>query len=194
MHHVEGCDRDQAQLLPARVDDYVHRDNPVRFIDAFVDDLDLNEAGFARVEPKDTGRPAYDPADLLKLYIYGYVNRVRSSRRLETEAGRNLEVIWLLCGLRPDFKTIADFRKDNRNAFKAVRHQRLSHQHFIKIVPAILQRVLPDPVFDKTEASIEATRGLVVADHGQLDQLDVPASVVEDGVDQPACDPGSSGS
>jgi transposase len=117
MHHVEGCDRDQAQLLPARVDDYVHRDNPVRFIDAFVDDLDLNEAGFARVEPKDTGRPAYDPADLLKLYIYGYVNRVRSSRRLETEAGRNLEVIWLLCGLRPDFKTIADFRKDNRNAW-----------------------------------------------------------------------------
>jgi transposase/IS5 family transposase len=123
MHHVEGCDRDQAQLLPARVDDYVHRDNPVRFIDAFVDDLDLNEAGFARVEPKDTGRPAYDPADLLKLYIYGYVNRVRSSRRLETEAGRNLEVIWLLCGLRPDFKTIADFRKDNRNAFKAVFRQ-----------------------------------------------------------------------
>jgi transposase len=120
MHHVEGCDRDQAQLLPARVDDYVHRDNPVRFIDAFVDDLALNEAGFARVEPKDTGRPAYDPADLLKLYIYGYVNRVRSSRRLETEAARNLEVIWLLCGLRPDFKTIADFRKDNCNAFKAV--------------------------------------------------------------------------
>ena len=81
MHHVEGCDRDQAQLLPARVEDYVHRDNPVRFIDAFVDRLDLNEIGFARVEPKDTGRPAYDPADLLKLYIYGYVNRVRSSRR-----------------------------------------------------------------------------------------------------------------
>ena len=120
MHHVEGCDRDQAQLLPARVEDYVHRDNPVRFIDAFVDRLDLNEIGFARVEPKDTGRPAYDPADLLKLYIYGYVNRVRSSRRLETEAARNLEVIWLVCGLRPDFKTIADFRKDNRDAFKAV--------------------------------------------------------------------------
>src|SRR5215469_2472767 len=93
MHHVEGCDRDQAQLLPARVDDYVHRDNPVRFIDAFVDDLDLNEAGFSRVEPKDTGRPAYDPADLFKLYIYGYIDRVRSSRRLEIEARRNLEVI-----------------------------------------------------------------------------------------------------
>src|SRR5271154_1174238 len=102
MHHIEGCDRNQAQLLPARVDDYVDRDNPVRFIDAFVDGLDLNGAGFGRVEPKDTGRPAYDPADLLKLYIYGYVNRARSSRRLETEAARNLEVIWLLCGLRPD--------------------------------------------------------------------------------------------
>jgi transposase len=97
--------------------------NPVRFIDAFVGDLDLNEAGFTRVEPNDTGRPAYDPADLLKLYIYGYVNRVRSSRRLEIEARRNLEMIWLLCGLRLDFKTIADFRKDNRNAFKAVFRQ-----------------------------------------------------------------------
>jgi transposase len=123
MHHIEDCDRNQAQLLPARVDDYVDRDNPVRFIDAFVDDLDLNEAGFARVKPKNTGRPGYDPADLLKLYIYGYVNRVRSSRRLEAEAMRNLEVIWLLCRLRPDFKTIADFRKDNCNAFKVVFRQ-----------------------------------------------------------------------
>jgi transposase len=123
MHHIEGCDRDQAQLLPVRVDDYVARDNPVRFIDAFIADLDLNAAGFLRVCPKDTGRPGYDPADLLKLYVYGYVNRVRSSRRLETEAKRNLEVIWLLRGLRPDFKTIADFRKDNRNAFKAVFRQ-----------------------------------------------------------------------
>jgi transposase len=118
MHHIEGCDRNQAQLLPARGDDYVDRDDPVRFIDAFVDGLDLNEAGFGRVEPKDTGRPAYDPADLLKLYIYGYVNRVRSSRRLETEATRNLEVIWPLCELRPDFKTIADFRKANRTPSK----------------------------------------------------------------------------
>ena len=120
MHHIEGLDRDQAQLLPARVDDYVEADNPVRFIDAFVDGLDLQEAGFARVQPKPTGRPGYDPADLLKLYIYGYVNRVRSSRRLEAETLRNLEVIWLLRGLRPDFKTVADFRKDNRPAFKSV--------------------------------------------------------------------------
>ena len=95
-------------------------DNPVRFIDAFVDSLDLEAAGFQRVRPNDKGRPGYDPADLLKLYIYGYLNRVRSSRRLEVETHRNLEVIWLLRQLKPDFKTIADFRRDNRNAFRQV--------------------------------------------------------------------------
>lgn len=93
MHHVEGCTRDQSQLLPSRVDDYVHAENPVRFIDAFVDGLNLATAGFSRVQPKETGRPGYDPADLLRLYIYGYLNRVRSSRRLEAETHRNLEVI-----------------------------------------------------------------------------------------------------
>jgi transposase len=106
--------------LPETVDDYVGPDNPVRFIEAFVDGLDLEAAGFARVEPKATGRPGYAPADLLKLYIYGYLNRVRSSRRLEAEAGRNIEVIWLLRHLQPDFKTIADFRRDNRHAFRQV--------------------------------------------------------------------------
>src|SRR5829696_9345910 len=95
-------------------------DNPVRFIDAFVDGLDLTAAGFVGVEPKATGRPGYAPADLLKLYIYGYLNRVRSSRRLEAETCRNIEVIWLLRHLKPDFKTIADFRRDNRAAFKPV--------------------------------------------------------------------------
>lgn len=119
MPHIEGCERDQSQRLPARVDDYVHAENPVRFIDAFADGLDLDKAGFTRVGPKATGRPGYDPADLLKLYIYGYLNRVRSSRRLEAETHRNLEVIWLLCGLRPDFKTIANFRRDNRSASAA---------------------------------------------------------------------------
>ena len=107
-------------LLPASVEDYVGSDNPVRFIDAFVDDLDLGDAGFLRSRPKATGRPGFDPSDLLKLYLYGYLNRTRSSRRLEAEANRNLEVIWLLRGLRPDFKTIADFRRDNRAAFKTV--------------------------------------------------------------------------
>jgi transposase len=116
MHHIQGCDRDQTLLLPNSVADYIGPDNPVRFVEAFVDQLDLQEAGFCRVEPKETGRPGYDPADLLKLYIYGYLTRVRSSRRLEAETKRNLEVIWLLRGLTPDFKTIADFRKDNRGA------------------------------------------------------------------------------
>jgi transposase len=110
----------QLLLLPEAVDDYVGPDNPVRFIEAFVDELDLAAAGFARVRPKATGRPGYDPADLLKLYIYGYLNRVRSSRRLEAETHRNIEVIWLLRGLKPDFKTIADFRRDNRAAFRPV--------------------------------------------------------------------------
>ena len=120
MRHIPGIDRSQVLLLPEAVDDYVGRDNPVRFIDAFVDGLDLVAAGFERAAPKATGRPGYDPADLLKLYIYGYLNRVRSSRRLEAESKRNLEVIWLLRRLSPDFKTIADFRRINRAAFRQV--------------------------------------------------------------------------
>src|ERR1700686_2556813 len=123
MHHIRGCDRNQTLLLPNSVDDYIGPDNPVRFVDAFVEQLDLQEAGFCRVEPEETGRPGYHPADLLRLYIYGYLNRVRSSRRLEAETRRNLEVMWLLRGLTPDFKTIADFRKDNRDAFKPVFRQ-----------------------------------------------------------------------
>lgn len=120
MAYVEGHSRDQTLLLPASVEDYVTADAPVRFIDAFVDDLDLGDAGFVRAQPKATGRPGYHPADMLKLYLYGYLNRVRSSRRLEAEATRNLELIWLLRGLRPDYKTIADSRRNNRGASKAV--------------------------------------------------------------------------
>src|SRR6201981_988242 len=123
MTYITGHDRSQLLLLPEAVDDYVGSDNPVRFIDAFVDGLDLAAAGFGRVEPKVTGRPAYAPADLLKLYIYGYLNRVRSSRRLEAETHRNTEVIWLLRHLKPDFKTIADFRRDNHKAFRSVFRQ-----------------------------------------------------------------------
>ena len=120
MAHIEGANRSQTLLLPEAVDDYVGADNPVRFIDAFVDELDLEKAGFVRTTAKLTGRPGYHPGDLLKLYIYGYLNRVRSSRRLEAETHRNLEVIWLLKRLQPDFKTIADFRRDNRAAFREV--------------------------------------------------------------------------
>ncbi len=96
MPHIAGHDRSQTLLLPETLDDYVGPDNPVRFIDVFVDGLDLKKLGFADVEPKPTGRPGYAPGDLLKLYIYGYLNRVRSSRRLEAETHRNVEVIWLL--------------------------------------------------------------------------------------------------
>src|ERR1700751_6318319 len=123
MSHISGLDRSQLLLLPEAVDDYVGADNPVRFVDAFVAGLDLTAMGFARVTPKATGRPGYAAGDLLKLYIYGYLNRVRSSRRLEDECHRNIEAIWLLGGLKPDFKTIADFRADNRAAFKSVFRQ-----------------------------------------------------------------------
>jgi transposase len=104
MTHITGFERSQLLLLPAAIDDYVGVDNPVRFIDAFVDGLGLAEAGFGRVEPKVTGRPGYAPGDLLKLYIYGYLNRVRSSRRLEVECHRNIEVIWLLRTLKPGWR------------------------------------------------------------------------------------------
>jgi len=123
MSYVRGANRSQVQLLPGCVEDYVADNAPVRFIDVFVDGLDMRALKFTHAQPAQTGRPAYDPADLLKLYVYGYLNRIRSSRRLEAESGRNLEVMWLLKGLRPDFKTIADFRKDNRGAFKPVLRQ-----------------------------------------------------------------------
>src|SRR5881227_2709936 len=117
---VEGADRGQSTLLPECLDDWVADDNPVRVIDAFVAALDLAELGFGGVEPAGTGRPSYHPAALLRLYIYGYLNRVHSSRRIEREAGRNVEVMWLLARLAPDHKTIADFRKDNGPGIKKV--------------------------------------------------------------------------
>lgn len=118
MGYIEGESRDQHVLFPDVIDDYITEDNPVRFIDAFVDNLDLDELGFQRSQAASTGRPPYHPADLLKLYIYGYMNRISTTRRLEKESHRNIEVIWLLRKLRPDFKTIADFRKDNGKAIK----------------------------------------------------------------------------
>ena len=117
---VEGIDRGQATLFPEYLEDWIDGDNPVRAIDAFVDKLDLPGLGFDGVAPEATGRPSYHPSGLLKLYIYGYLNRVQSSRRLEREAGRNVEVMWLTCRLVPDHKTIADFRKDNGPALKQV--------------------------------------------------------------------------
>ena len=117
---VDGEDRSQSTLLPERLDDYVTEDNPVRVVDVFVDNLDLAMLGFGRVVAQATGRPGYHPATLLKIYIYGYLNRVQSSRRLEREAQRNIELMWLTGRLAPDFKTIADFRKDNGAAIRRV--------------------------------------------------------------------------
>jgi transposase len=117
---VEGADRDQATLFPECLDDWVDENNPVRVIDVFVDSLDLADLGFAGVDPQSTGRPSYHPAMLLKLYVYGYLNAVQSSRRLEREANRNVEVLWLTRRLAPDHKTIADFRKDNGPAIRKV--------------------------------------------------------------------------
>ena len=110
---IEGEDRSQVTLLPECLDDYIAEDNPVRVVDAYVEELDLQQLGFEGAEPAATGRPAYHPAVLLKIYIYGYLNRIQSSRRLEREAQRNVELMWLTGRLAPDFKTIADFRRDN---------------------------------------------------------------------------------
>ena len=117
---VFGADRSQSTLFPERLDEYLGDDNPVRAIDIFVDELDLAGLGFGGVEPEATGRPAYHPATLLKIYVYGYLNRVQSSRRLERECQRNIELVWLTGRLIPDFKTIADFRKDNGAAIRRV--------------------------------------------------------------------------
>lgn len=120
MGYVEGEDRNQAVLFPKLIDEYVAEDDPVRFIEAFVGALNLAELGFKRATPADLGRPGYHPGDMLRLYLYGYLNGIRSSRKLEKETGRNLELMWLLRKLKPDFKTIANFRKDNLEAIKKV--------------------------------------------------------------------------
>jgi transposase len=120
MSYLPGADRSQAMFLPETVEQYVPPTSPVRAIDAFVGGLDLRALGFARHTPAATGRPPYAPGDLLKLFLWGYLNHVRSSRKLEAECTRNLELLWLLRLLRPDFKTIADFRRDNAPALKGV--------------------------------------------------------------------------
>ncbi|MGD8815465.1 MAG: IS1182 family transposase [Anaerolineales bacterium] len=123
MKHIQGINRDQMTLFPEALDDYIAEDNTVRFLDAFVDTLDFTSLGFEHAIPEETGRPPYDPADLLRLYLYGYLNRIRSSRQLERESHRNVEVMWLLRRLTPDFKTIADFRRNNRSPIQQVCRQ-----------------------------------------------------------------------
>ncbi len=117
---IEGENRFQSTLFPESLEDYIAEDNSIRVVDAFVTRLNLKELGFDRAEPSDTGRPGYLPATMLKIYIYGYLNRIQSSRRLERESYRNVELIWLTGRLMPSFKTIADFRKDTRKAIRRV--------------------------------------------------------------------------
>ena len=116
---ITGEARTQVTLFPEQLDDYVSEDNATRVIDVFIDGIDLSAMGF-QTAPAATGRPAYHPETMLKLYVYGYLNRIQSSRRLEREFGRNVELMWLLGRLAPDFKTIADFRKDNTKAIRSV--------------------------------------------------------------------------
>ena len=120
MDYIQGADRHQTHLFPASLEEYVTPDNPVRFIDAYVESLDVEELGFTHAQLASTGRPPYRPQDLLKLYIYGYLHKIRSSRALERETHRNIELLWLMGKLQPDFKTIADFRKNNTEPIKAV--------------------------------------------------------------------------
>ena len=120
MRYIKGTERNQTVLFPESIDDYVEENNLVRFIEAFVDTLNIKELGFVYSEPKETGRKAYNPASMLKLYIYGYIQKIRSSRRLEVETQRNIELMWLMEKLTPDFKTISDFRKDNIKSIKKV--------------------------------------------------------------------------
>ena len=118
--YITGKSRTQATLFPEILDDFISDENTVQVLDVFVDELNLVELGFQRAKPSHTGRPGYDPATMLKLYLYGYLNRIQSSRRLEREAQRNVELMWLTQRLTPDFKTIADFRKDNSQGIKNV--------------------------------------------------------------------------
>lgn len=126
-HHVQGQPRAQSTLFPEALDDIVTEDKPVQVVDVFVNEINLDSLGFHRVQAKQTGRPGYHPATLLKLYIYGYLNRIQSSRRLEKETHRNVELMWLLERLQPDFKTIADFRKDNEKGIKNACRQFVSY-------------------------------------------------------------------
>src|SRR6201987_5351265 len=133
---VEGLDRGQSTLFPASLHDYVTEENPVRAVDVFVDSLDLEKLGFGGVQPLDTGRPSYQPSHMLQLYVYGYLNRIPSSRRLERECQRNIEMIWLTGQLAPDFKTIADFRKDNGKAIREVCREFVALCHKLGLLSA----------------------------------------------------------
>lgn len=167
---VDGVDRSQGLLLPDRLEDYVHEDNPVRVVDAFVEALDLSLLGFDAVNRVAGGRPAYHPAALLKIYIYGYLNRIQSSRRLEREAQRNLELIWLTGRLAPDFKTIADFRKDNGGAITAVCSQFIALCRKMKVFSHAIVAIDGSKLKAVNSRDRNFTAGKIVGRRKQLDE------------------------
>jgi transposase len=189
MSHIRGESRTQATLFPEALDDLIEEHAQVRVIDAFVGHLDLVGLGFGKAVPAATGRPGYDPADLLKLYVYGYLNQVRSSRRLEREAGRNVELLWMLNKLRPDFKTIADFRRDNAKAIVGAcraftlfcREQGLFGAELVAIDGSKFQAVASRKQvwnyerLDRVQAAIDQRIGAYLA---QLDQSDAAEPTV----------------
>lgn len=158
---IQGEHRTQGTLLPESLDDYVADTNPVRVVDVFVDELDLGKLGFAGVDPAATGRPSYHPAVLLKVYIYGYLNRIQSSRRLEREAQRNVELMWLTGRLMPDFKTIANFRKDNGKAIRSVCRQFVMLCQQLGLFTEVKLNESPDKQISLTDpdARLMKTRG-----------------------------------
>lgn len=170
MRHVEGESRHQIALLPESLEDFVVADHPVRVVDAYIDKLDMGALGFDKAVTKETGRKPYDPADLLKLYIYGYLNRVSTSRRLERECQRNVEVMWLLRRLRPDFKTIADFRKDNGAAIRGACSAFVQFCRQARLLAA--HQVAIDSSKFKAAASIDQsmTRSFVKRDREQIEK------------------------
>ena len=135
---IEGENRSQSTFFPESLEDYIAADNAVRVVDAFVDKLNLKKLGFERAEPSVTGRPGYHPEMMLKIYVYGYLNRIQSSHRLERESHRNVELIWLTGRLMPDFKTIADFRKDNKPAIRRVCLEFVGVCRELKLISATL--------------------------------------------------------
>jgi transposase len=166
---IEGISRDQVTLLPESLDDYVAEENPARVIDAFIEMLDLGELGFNR-EPEATGRPGYHPGVMLRIYLYGYLNQVQSSRRLERECGRNLELIWLAGRLKPDFKTIADFRKDNGPAIRKVCQQFVALCRNIKLLDSDVVAIDGSRFKAVNSKAKSYTRGKLKQKLGEIDE------------------------
>ena len=166
---IEGVSRDQVTLLPESLDDYVAKDNPARVVDAFIDILDLGKLGFV-VEPEATGRPGYHPGLMLRIYLYGYLNQVQSSRRLERECGRNLELLWLTGRLKPDFKTIADFRKDNGPAIRKVCQQFVALCRDIKLLDSDIVAIDGSRFKAVNSKANSYTRGKLKQKLGEIDK------------------------